>query len=59
MAIKVDKSRCPQNHRCPAVHVCPVKAISQNGFSAPDVSEKCINCNKCVNFCPMGALVNE
>jgi Fe-S-cluster-containing hydrogenase component 2 len=53
----VVKARCPQNHMCPAVRVCPVGALSQNGFSAPQVDfDKCIRCGKCVHFCPMRAL---
>jgi Fe-S-cluster-containing hydrogenase component 2 len=56
MAISVDLKRCPQNHPCPALKVCPVGSLSQSGYSAPTVdADKCINCNKCVQFCPMGA----
>nr|WP_204355521.1 4Fe-4S binding protein [Acetobacterium sp. KB-1] len=50
--------RCPQNHPCPSVRVCPVDALSQEGFAAPKVDmEKCIRCGKCVDYCPMNALV--
>jgi len=57
MSVDVLKSRCPQNHPCPAVRVCPVGALVQRGFEAPVVDkEKCIDCGKCVRFCPMGAL---
>jgi Fe-S-cluster-containing hydrogenase component 2 len=57
MAIIVNKHRCPGNHSCPAVRVCPVNAIIQDGFKAPVIDEKkCINCKKCVMFCPMGAI---
>jgi ferredoxin len=57
MAIVVDKNRCPQDHPCPSVKVCPVGALIQNEFDAPIVDEHtCINCRKCVRFCPMGAL---
>jgi Fe-S-cluster-containing hydrogenase component 2 len=60
MAIKVIKNRCPQNHPCPSIRVCPVGALTQDGYSAPTVDEsKCIDCGKCVKFCPMGALVNK
>lgn len=56
IVIKLDL--CPQNHFCPAVVVCPVGALSQQGFNAPIVDhDKCINCNKCVNFCPKQAIV--
>lgn len=56
----VKTARCPQNHPCPSVNVCPVGALSQKGFSAPDIdSNKCIKCGKCSAFCPMGALVLE
>lgn len=57
MAITVVKSRCPQNHRCPSLRVCPVGALRQEGNGAPIVDEsKCIDCGKCVRYCPMGAL---
>jgi len=57
MSIKVINARCPQNHPCPAVRVCPVQALSQQGYKAPLVNDaSCISCNKCVQFCPMGAL---
>lgn len=56
MSIKVIAEKCPQNHPCPSVKVCPVGALSQEGFKAPTVDvEKCIGCNKCVKYCPMGA----
>lgn len=55
--LTVSKVRCPQNHKCPAVRVCPVNALTQNGFSAPEVDqEKCVRCSKCVRYCPMGAI---
>jgi Fe-S-cluster-containing hydrogenase component 2 len=58
MSVEVIKSRCPQNHPCPSVRVCPVGALIQDGFSAPKVDAfKCIDCGKCVRFCPRGALV--
>ncbi len=57
MAVIVDKERCPQNHPCPSVRVCPVGALIQKEFDAPTVDEsKCINCKKCVRYCPMGAI---
>ncbi len=57
MAITVVKQRCPQNHRCPSLRVCPVGALKQDGNAAPTVDEsKCIDCGRCVRYCPMGAL---
>ncbi len=57
MTIQVIKNRCPQNHPCPSISVCPVGALTQNGYDAPVINEsKCIDCGKCVRFCPMGAL---
>jgi ferredoxin len=57
MSITVNKSRCPQNHPCPSVKVCPVGALTQNGYDAPIIDEgKCIKCEECVNYCPMGAI---
>ena len=56
----VKAERCPQNHPCPSVRVCPVAALTQVGVNAPQVNEEaCIQCGKCVNFCPMRALVLE
>jgi len=58
MPIQVIEKRCPQNHRCPAIKVCPVNAIEQQGNSAPTIKKDlCIDCGKCIRFCPMGALV--
>jgi ferredoxin len=60
MQISVDKNLCPQNHKCPSIKVCPVGAISQTGNGLPVVDqEKCIQCKKCVMFCPMGAIRSE
>ena len=57
MEIVVQKNRCPQNHPCPSIGVCKVGAIYQNGYSAPIIDqEKCIQCGKCVRYCPMGAI---
>jgi len=55
--MKVNPLKCPQNHPCPAVRVCPAKAISQKGNGLPEIdSAKCLNCQECVYFCPMGAI---
>ena len=60
MAIKIKAHLCPQNHRCPAIRVCPVDAIKQDGNELPTIdNDKCIDCGKCVKFCPMGALQLE
>lgn len=57
MQIVVDKNICPQNHRCPSIKVCTVGAIRQTGFNAPTIDqEKCIKCEMCVMYCPMGAI---
>jgi uncharacterized Fe-S center protein len=50
--ILVRKELCPQNHPCPVLPKCPVNAITQQGFSAPEVDdEKCVCCCKCVKMC--------
>ncbi|MFA6844340.1 MAG: 4Fe-4S binding protein [Sphaerochaetaceae bacterium] len=55
--MNIDKRRCPANHPCPAIRVCPVGALTQNGYGLPLINkEVCINCGKCVRFCPMGAI---
>jgi Fe-S-cluster-containing hydrogenase component 2 len=60
MNLVVNHRRCPQNHPCPSVRVCPVNALSQQRYEAPAVDQdKCIECGKCVKFCPMGALALE
>ncbi|MCL1830936.1 MAG: 4Fe-4S binding protein [Oscillospiraceae bacterium] len=58
MKITVDMQKCPQNHRCPAMDVCPTGAISQQDIhSLPKVDNtKCVLCEACIGFCPMGAL---
>jgi len=54
---KVVEKLCPQNHPCPSIRVCPVKAIKQVGFKAPTIDlQACIQCGKCVAYCPMGAI---
>jgi Fe-S-cluster-containing hydrogenase component 2 len=58
MSLKVITQRCPQNHRCPAMSVCPAGALSQISMEAPAVdNDKCIECGRCVRFCPKNALV--
>ncbi len=58
--IKLDLSKCPQDHICPLIGVCPVDAISQDGFSAPKIDEeKCVSCGGCVVSCPYGAVSFE
>jgi len=60
MKLVVYQRRCPQNHPCPSVRVCPVDALSQQSIEAPAVDQsKCIECGKCVRYCPMGALSLE
>lgn len=50
--IVVKSELCPQNHPCPVINICPVDAISQNGFSAPQIDDKkCICCCKCIKAC--------
>lgn len=57
MAVKIEVSRCPQDHPCPALAVCKFEALSQTGYAAPVVDEeKCTDCGKCARFCPRGAL---
>ena len=58
MSLDVITQRCPQNHKCPSIVVCPVGALSQISVEAPAVDHnKCIECGKCVRFCPMNVLV--
>lgn len=60
--IKIDKNRCPADHPCPVVRVCPTKAISQEKvfFGLPKINpDKCTQCKKCFDLCPMGAIVTE
>jgi Fe-S-cluster-containing hydrogenase component 2 len=58
LSLEVIVQRCPQNHRCPSISVCPVGALLQMSVEAPTVDmDKCIECGKCVRFCPKNALV--
>jgi len=60
MIVKVNESKCPQNHPCPSIKVCAVGAITQKGFNAPQINmNKCISCKKCIKFCPMKAIYSE
>ena len=60
MSVSVNEKRCPQNHPCPSVRVCPTGALMQKGLKAPKIiEEKCIDCQKCVRYCPMGAIVTK
>ena len=55
--ITIDKNKFPQNHRCPSIAVCPVGAISQNGFELSMINQElCVECEKCINFCPRRAI---
>lgn len=58
--IKIEISRCPQNHRCPLIGICPVGAIVQEGYGAPKIDyDKCIECGNCVRSCAYGAFQTE
>jgi Fe-S-cluster-containing hydrogenase component 2 len=58
LTLSINKNRCPENHPCPSVKVCPTDALSQQRFEAPQVNmDHCIQCGKCVKFCPMQALI--
>ncbi|MFA5930828.1 MAG: 4Fe-4S binding protein [archaeon] len=58
--IRVVSEKCPQDHICPMIRVCPKKAITQKGFSAPEINHKeCIECMACVNRCPYKVFEKE
>ena len=60
MALTISPSTCPQNHRCPITLVCPAGAISQNGYGLPVIDETlCIECGKCIKYCPTNAVRNK
>lgn len=60
MALTISPIACPQNHRCPIINVCKVGAISQNNYGLPVIDETlCIECGKCIKYCPMRAVVNK
>lgn len=52
---------CDRSPFCPVKRVCPVDAVTQEGSffnsKAPVVDEKkCIGCEKCLAYCPHGAV---
>lgn len=60
MRIIVNEAKCPQNHACPSIRVCPVNALKQDGFSLPYADmTTCIQCGKCIKYCPMRAISLE
>jgi len=57
MALTISPMSCPQNHRCPLLRVCNIGAISQDSYGLPVIDEeKCIECGKCIKFCPTRAV---
>ena len=52
-AIRVEASKCPQNHYCPVINICPSGAIFQSSpFMAPEIDYgKCTSCGKCLKYC--------
>lgn len=57
MAYTVDAAKCPQNHRCPLITLCPAVAISQEGFSLPQIDATlCLGCGLCAEHCGMQAI---
>ncbi|MEG1607793.1 MAG: 4Fe-4S binding protein [Mucinivorans sp.] len=57
--ITLDKAACPHNHVCPLIKVCPVGAITQGADGYPIFDyQSCIECEKCVDKCPMKAVKN-
>lgn len=58
MKLTINEKKCPQNHKCPSIAVCPKNAITQKDIhSLPVVDHAlCILCEKCVKFCPKGAI---
>ncbi len=60
MALTIDPARCPQNHRCPLIDLCPVGAISQEGFSLPQIDPAlCIECGLCADNCGRQAVYKK
>jgi ferredoxin len=60
MALTINPLSYQQNHRCPVTGVCLVGAISQDGYGLPVIDEtQCIECGKCIKYCPMQAVQNK
>jgi translation initiation factor RLI1 len=58
----IDYKKChPDNcdgGRCIAVDLCPADVIEQESlFEAPYVKGGCYSCNKCVENCPLHAII--
>ena len=59
--VVINESKCDKSPFCPVVRICPFDAVTQEGgfFSKgfPKIDEdKCTSCEKCVAYCPMGAV---
>jgi Fe-S-cluster-containing hydrogenase component 2 len=58
----IDYKKCQPNNcdggKCIAVDVCPIHALEQEAsFEAPFVIGGCYACNKCVETCPLHAII--
>lgn len=58
----INPNACDRSPGCPPIKVCPVQAITHEktgmfSYKASLVdSESCTGCQKCLNYCPRGAI---
>lgn len=58
--IVIREEYCSKINKCLAIEFCPVDAISHIPGELPRVdNQKCINCLKCLKFCPAFAQIIE
>jgi ferredoxin len=61
ITIRIEESKCLQNHACPVIDICPAEAVSQKDTrSMPVINDmKCAGCGICTVICGYGAIIKD